>query len=144
MENKNKNPMLVGLLNVLIPGSSYWFMEHDRGRFIKTLIGGVATIAVLVVLGNTIQHTRGYTLPSGICTGSLVLVAVLFLFITGQRTALVHNRAADSNTFFNSKRTPSHQSAAMKYSQIQKLRDEGLISDQEYAEKNARVAAKKP
>jgi hypothetical protein len=38
---EKKNPLPAGLFNMLVPGSGYWYVNRDRGRFSKTLIIGV-------------------------------------------------------------------------------------------------------
>ena len=33
---EQKNPLLAGLFNMLVPGSGYWYVDKDGGRFLKT------------------------------------------------------------------------------------------------------------
>jgi len=69
-----KNPILAGLFNTLIPGSGNCYVDHDRGRFLKTLIIGIAAVAAMIVLGTLIQSTTGFPLPRGVCVGVLLLI----------------------------------------------------------------------
>jgi hypothetical protein len=76
-------------------------------------------------------------------TGMLLLIIIVMLFLSGYGTAKGRNIEVNTAAFHNSKRAVSHESDEKRYAQIQKMRDEGLISEEEYDEKNAKVAAKK-
>ena len=76
-------------------------------------------------------------------TGILLLIIIVMLFLSGYGTAKGRNTEVNTAAFYNSKRAVSHESDEKRYAQIQKMRDEGLISEEEYDEKNAKVAAKK-
>jgi hypothetical protein len=143
MDTTNKNPLLAGLMNVVIPGSSQLYVNHDWGRFISSFVIGVVAFAAAIWGGNTVQTARGYSLPQGLCTGILLLVIFVVLFLSGHRTAKGHNTEVDTAAFYNSKRTVSHESAEKQHALIQKMRDEGLISEEEFEEKNANVSSKK-
>ena len=143
MEKKNKNPMLAGLMNVVIPGSSQLYVNHDWGRFVGAFALGAVAFAAAILMGNVVQSARGFALPQGACMGILLMIVVVVLFLSGHRTASSRNIETKTAAFYNSKRTISHESAEKQYAQIQKLRDEGLISEEEFEEKNATVAAKK-
>jgi hypothetical protein len=135
MTKEKKNPFAAGLLNMLIPGSGYLYVENDRGRFIKILIGGALLIAVLVGLSIAIQNVRGYSLPQGLCTGALLLVVWVPLFLAGQKTARLYNSMMDDTAQYNTRRAVSRGSKDAKLGKIQKMRDEGLISEEEYQKK---------
>jgi len=143
MDNKNKNPLLAGLLNVVIPGSSQLYVNHDWGRFIGAFVIGVVAFVAAIFGGNTVQAARGYALPQGLCTGVLMLIIIIVLFLSGHKTAKGRNTEINTAAFYNSKRTVSHESNEKQHAQIQKMRDEGLISEEEYEEKNAKVSSKK-
>jgi hypothetical protein len=142
-KKENKNPLLAGLANVLIPGSSQLYVNSDWSRFIREFIIGVMAFVVVILLGYLVQHTRGYPLPQGICMGGMVMVVVVLLFRSGHRVARERNNEMNAAELYNSKRIVSHESDEIKYTKIQKMRDEGLISEQEYDEKNARVTSRK-
>jgi len=135
-----KNPLLTGLLNTLIPGSGYLYVDNDRGRFIKTLIGAIAAIAVIVLLGNAIQHSKGYSLPQGLCTGILLLIVLVPLFLSGQKTANQHNMVIDNATVYNKRQQGSNDAQLAKN---QGLRDKGMISEQEYDSRKTGISSKK-
>jgi len=139
---ENKNPMLSGLLNVIIPGSSQVYVNRDWGRFIGAFILGVAAFAAAIWVGNLAQSARGYALPQGLCTGVMLTIIVVVLFLSGHREAKNRNIHLNNIAFYNSKRTVSRESGDRQHNQIQTMRDEGLISKQEFDEKNARVDSK--
>jgi len=134
---KKRNPLVAGLLNMLLPGSCYLYVDRDPGRFAKSFIGGIAAITVMLILGNGIQNIRGYSLPAGLCTGILLLTILAPWFLNGQKTANWHNNAMDSTARYNAHRSARQGSGAGLRASIQKMRDEGLISKQEYDKKNA-------
>ena len=142
MDKEFKNPLLAGLINVLIPGSSHLYINMDWGRFFRTFLAGVGVLVAGIVGGNLIQHTKGYPLPQGICTGAAVTVVVIVLFLGGLRTARERNSERSDANLYNAKRIVSHESDEIKYRKIQTMRDEGLISEQQYDEKNADVDSK--
>lgn len=135
MSKEKKNPIIAGVLNMLIPGAGYLYVDNDRNRFIKTLAGGVLLITAMVFLSNAVQNIRGYSLPQGLCTGSLLLIVFIPLFLAGQKTAHLHNNMMENNAQYNVHRTASQGSDDAKLGKIQRMRDEGLISEQEYQKK---------
>jgi hypothetical protein len=143
MDNKNKNPLLAGLINVLIPGSSHLYVNKDWGRFLRAFFVGVGAYVVVILLGNLVEHTRGYPLPQGILMSGLVMVVAVILFLSGHKAARERDNEINDAAFYNSKRIVFYESDQMKRTKIQRMRDEGLISDQEYDEKNAQVASNK-
>jgi uncharacterized membrane protein len=126
---EKKNPLLAGLFNILVPGSAYWWVDKDRGRFIKTLIIGVAAIAAVIVIGTILQNTTGFPLPQGICMGILLLIVLVPLFLSGQRAANHHNFVIDSADHFTARQHGNNEAQLAKN---QHLRDKGYISEQEY------------
>jgi hypothetical protein len=142
MNTKIKNPLLAGLMNIVIPGSSQFYLNKDWGRSLGSFLLGIVAYFAALGLGNLVQGSRTYALPQGLVTGILMMVVVVVLFLSGQKAAKDHNNEIKSAAFYNSKRIVSHESDEKQYAQIQKMRDDGLISGEEYDEKNAKVKAK--
>ena len=140
---KRRNPWLTGLLNVLIPGSSYIYVSNDWGRFLPIFFGSIVLLYVGFLLGNAITDIRGVTLPQGLCPGALVLAIVALLFISGMRTAQARNREADDAAYYQSKRTPVNRDKVTRMKNLQKARDEGLISSEQYDTQKEEIGSKK-
>lgn len=137
---EKKNPLLAGLLNMLVPGSGYWYVDQDRGRFIKTLIIGIAAVAALVVVGNILQNTTGFPLPQGLCIGMLLLIVLVPLFLNGQKAAIHHNFVIDNASHYTTRQRGNKEA---KLARNQDLRDKGYISEQEYDSRKDSIASKK-
>ena len=137
---EKKNPLLAGLFNMLVPGSGFWYVDRDRGRFIKTLIVGGAAIAALIVVGSIFQNTTGFPLPPGLCTGILLLFALVPLFRSGQRAAFHHNFVLDNAAMYT---TRQHGTGEAQLARNQSLRDKGYISEQEYDSRKDSITSKK-
>ena len=137
---EQKNPLLAGLLNMLVPGSAYWYVGQDRGRFIKTLIIGIAAIATLIILGNIIQNTTGFPLPQGLCVGILLLIALVPLFLNGQKTAIHHNLVLNNAALYTARQ---HGNDEAQLAKNQHLRNKGFISKQEYDSRKDDITSKK-
>lgn len=135
MSKEKKKPIITGVLNMFVPGSGYLYVDNDRNRFIKTFIGAGLLITAVIFLGNAIQNIRGYPLSQGPCTGILLLIIFVPLFLTGQKIAHQHNDMIENTSHYNEHRAASQGSDDAKLEKIQKMRDEGLISDQEYQKK---------
>ena len=136
---KKKNPLLVGLLNMLVPGSAYWYVGQDRGRFIRTFIIGVAVIAALIAVGTVFQTTTGFPLPQGVCIGTLLLFVLVPLFRNGQRAASHYNFVLDNASMYT---TRQHGTSEAQLARNQHLRDKGLISVQEYDSRKNSITSK--
>lgn len=137
---EKKNPLLAGLLNMLVPGSGYWYVDQDRERFIKTLIIGIAAIAAIIVVGTIFQNTTGFPLPQGLCIGILLLLVLVPLFRNGQRAAFHHNFVVDNAAMYT---TRQHGTGEAQLARNQHLRDKGLISEQEYDSRKDSITSKK-
>jgi hypothetical protein len=137
---EKKNPLLAGLLNIIVPGSGYWYVNQDWGRFIKTLIIGIAAVATLIILGNIIQRTTGFPLPQGLCLGALLLIAFVPLFLKGQKAAIHHNLVLNNTTLYTERQ---HGTDEAQFAKNQDLRNKGLISKQEYESRKDSIASKK-
>jgi len=143
MSKEKKNPIIAGVLNMLLPGAGYLYVDNDRNRFIRIFIGGTLLIVVLVVLGNAIQNIRGYSIPNGICIGILLLIVFVPLFLTGQKTAHMHNHMLDNTAHYDEHRPRSQGDNDAGLAKNQKMRDEGLISEQEYQKRKNDLSVKK-
>lgn len=137
---EKKNPLLAGLLNMLVPGSGYWYVDQDRERFIKTLIVGIVAIAALIVLGNILQNTTGFPLPQGLCIGILLLMVLVPLFRNGQTAAIHHNFVLDNAVLYTARQRGNNQA---QLARNQNLRDKGLISEQEYDSHKDSITSRK-
>jgi len=141
---KRRNPLLAGLLNMLMPGSSHIYVGNDRRKFIQSFIGGALMIFLAFMVGNTIQRMDLYTLPQGVCMGILFLLVFGFLFNTGMKKANRRNSEIDSAAHYQSLRTDtSSDDLVIEMANIQKQRDEGLISIERYEAKKAEIESKK-
>ncbi len=134
-----KNPLLAGLVNVLLPGSGYWYVDRDRWRFIRTLIVGVAAIVAVLALGVLLQNTTDFPLPQGLCPGLLLLLVLVPLFLRGQRAAIQHNFTLESAAAYTARQ---HGSNEAQLARNQELRDKGYISEKEYDSRKENLNAK--
>lgn len=137
---EKKNPLLAGLFNMLLPGSGYWYVDQDRGRFIKTLVVGFAVIAAMIVVGNIIESTTGFPLPQGLCIGILLLIVLVPLFRNGQKAAFHHNFVLDNAAMYTARQ---HGTGEAQLARNQSLRDKGYISEQEYDSRKESITSKK-
>lgn len=134
-----KNPLLAGLFNMLVPGSAYWYVDRDRGRFIKTLIIGVAAIVAMIVVGVLLQNTTGFPLPQGVCVGILLLIVLVPLFQSGQRAANHHNFVLGNAELYGARQHGNNQA---QLARNQNLRDKGYISKQEFESRKDNITKK--
>jgi hypothetical protein len=134
-----KNPLLAGLFNMLVPGLAYWYVDKDRGRFIKTLIIGGTAIIVVIVIGTVLQNTTGFPLPQGICTGVLLLFVLVPLFLRGQSAANHHNFVMDSATLYTARQSGNNEA---QLARNQELRSKGYISEQEFESRKDSITKK--
>lgn len=140
---KRRNPLLAGLFNVLVPGSSHLYVDNNWWKFIQFFIGSAIAITVAILIGNNIQILREYTLPQGLCTGSMLLVIFALLFYNGMHAALARNSQGDSAAYYKSRRTPSTDDRASRMEKLLKKRNEGLISKEQYDSEKAESDEKK-
>lgn len=139
---KRRNPLLAGLFNMLVPGSSHLYVDNDWKKFILYFIGSGIIIAVSILMGNNIQGIREYTLPQGVCTGSLLLIVFCTLFYTGMRAASNRNVQTDSSAYYKSKRSASQDNMATRMEKLLKKRDEGLISKEQFNTEKGEIETK--
>ena len=141
---KRRNPVLAGLFNVLIPGSSQLYVRNNWLRFGLFFVVYSLVIFIAALLGNNIQNVREYTLPQGVCTGTLLLGVFAFLFYSGMKMASDRNSDTDSAAHYESMRTHvSKDDPVARLAKLQRQRDEGLISSEQQEVKKAEIESKK-
>jgi hypothetical protein len=140
---KRRNPLLAGLFNVLVPGSSHLYVDNNWFKFIQFFIGGGAAIAVAILIGNNIQMLREYTLPAGLCTGSLLFIIFALLFYNGMQAATARNSQSDSAAYYKSRRAVTNDDLATRMEKLLKKRTEGLISKEQYDSEKTEIETKK-
>lgn len=142
---KRRNPLLAGLLNMLIPGSSHLYVSNNWLKFIVFFIGYILMIYVAILLGTSIQAMREYTLPPGMCMGILLFGVFAFLFYSGMKKASIRNSDTDSAAHYQSLRHSniSKDDPIARLAKLQRQRDEGLISNEQQEAKKAEIEKKK-
>jgi hypothetical protein len=141
---KRRNPLLAGLFNVLIPGSGQLYVKNNWLRFGLFFVVYSLVIFVTALLGNNIQNIPEYTLPQGVCTGTLLLGVFAFLFYSGMKMASDRNSDTDSAAHYDSMRTQvSKDDPVARLAKLQRQRDEGLISSEQQEVKKAEIESKK-
>jgi len=125
MSKEKKNPIITGVMNMVIQGAGHFYVNNDRNTFVKTLASGVLLITAMIFLSNAIQNIRGYSLPQGFCLGGLLLVILVPLFLSGQKAAHLHNNMVENTAQYNARRATVQGSDNGKFGKIQKMRDEG-------------------
>jgi hypothetical protein len=141
---KRRNPLLAGLFNVLIPGSGQLYVKNNWLRFGLFFVVYSLVIFVAALLGNNIQNIPEYTLPQGVCTGTLLLGVFAFLFYSGMKMASDRNSDTDSAAHYDSLRThTTGDDPVARLAKLQRQRDEGLISSEQQEVKKAEIESKK-
>src|SRR5215216_6771908 len=82
------------------PGSSHLYVTNNWPRFILFFVVNSLVIVTAILVGNNIQMVREYTLPQGVCTGTLLLVIFAFLFYSGMKMASERNNQTDSTAHY--------------------------------------------
>ena len=112
-------------------------------RFVLNFIGGALLIFLAFMVSNNIQRMAIYTLPQGVCMGILFLLVFGFLFNTGMKKASRRNSEIDSATHYQSMRTDtSSDDQATALADLQKQRDDGLISTEQQERKKKEIESK--
>ena len=142
---KRRNPLLAGFLNMLIPGSSQLYVSNNWLKFILFFIGNIAVIYIAILVGNNIQAVKEYTLPQGLCTGTLLLGIFAFLFYTGMKEASARSGEIDSAAHYQSLRPniSTKDDPVARLAKLQRQRDEGLISSEQQEAKKSEIQSKK-
>ena len=140
---KRRNPLLTGLLNMLIPGSSHLYVSKNWRKFILFLI--VYSFMIFFCDHDRQQHPE-YT---GIYTASRTVYWVLllgmyaFLFLNGMKEASIRDSEIDSAAHYQSMRTNTSKGDPIaKLAKLQRQRDEGLISSEQQDVKKAEIESK--
>jgi hypothetical protein len=142
MEKSKKNPLLAGLFNVLVPGSVNIYINKKWRKFILTFTGMVIVLAIFVWVGVSLQGSRSFSLPQGVCPGVLALIVLVPLFLNGLNVAREHNKILDDEVLYDSRKPVSQDDDNEQLQKIQKMRDEGLISEQQYNTRKSKVDSK--
>jgi hypothetical protein len=141
---KRRNPVLAGLFNVLIPGSGQLYVRNNWLRFGLFFVVYSLVIFIAALLGNNIQNIPEYTLPQGLCTGTLLLGVFAFLFYSGMKMASDRNSDTDTAAHYESMRAQvSKDDPVARLAKLQRQRDEGLISSEQQEVKKAEIESKK-
>ncbi|HSL46730.1 MAG TPA: DUF6677 family protein [Anaerolineales bacterium] len=141
---KRRNPLLAGLFNMLVPGSSHMYVGNNVRKFILFFVVNSIVIFGAVLMGNNIQMVQQYTLPQGLCTSTLLLAVFAFLFYSGMKMASERNSQTDSAAHYQSLRPNiSKDDPVARLAKIQRQRDEGLISSEQQEAKKVEIASKK-
>ncbi len=143
MEKSEVNPLLAGLLNMLVPGSIHVYIKKKWRKFILTFTGAVLVLAIVVWLGISLQGARSFNLPQGLCPGALALIVLVPLFLNGLNAAKEHNKILADKTLYQSRKPVSQDDDDEQINKIQKMRDEGLISEQQSDKRKSKVLRKK-
>ena len=140
---EKKNPLIAGLLNMLVPGFGNYYVGKNLKGFLITLIVSAVLIFLAITLGTAIQDIKNSTLLIGLCPSALVLVILVPLFLKGMQMARTHNGGIDSTARFNESRQSMKGTEQSKRDQIKTMRDTGLISKEEYGQKKDKIDEEK-
>lgn len=140
MEKNKKNPLLAGLFNVLVPGSVHIYIKKEWKNFILTFIVEVAALSSAIWVGIKIQSVPSFNMIQGICPSSLALIVVAILFRQGLKIATEHNKKLDNKEQYQ--KSKFHASEDEKIKKIEKMRADGLISEQQYNTRKNNVSHK--
>ena len=130
MENNKKNPLLAGVYNVLLPGSAHIYVRKERKPFIVTFIIAIVALSLAIWIGIQIQNVQSFQMIQGICPGSFVLIILAIFFKQGLDIATENNTRLVSQEQYQKSRY--HASKDEKIEKIEQLKDNGLISDEQY------------
>jgi hypothetical protein len=143
MEKNQKNPLLAGVLNMLLPGFIHVYLKKEWLKFILTFVGLELVLAIVIWFGSSLQNTRSFGIPQGLCPGALALFVLVPLFVSAMKATTEYNKILDSETMYQSQKPVSQDDDDEQLRKIQKLRDDGLISAQQYDTRKNRVGKKK-
>jgi hypothetical protein len=143
MEKSKLNPIAAGLLNMLVPGSINIFFKKGWKRFLLTFVGMEIVLAIVIWVGISLQGTRSFNVPQGLCPGALSLVVLVPLFLNGFKTATENNKIQSDKALYQSRKPESADNDDEQLKKIQTMRDEGLISKQQYEARKGKIGSKK-
>ena len=140
MENNKINPLLAGLFNVLLPGSAHIYVRKERKPFFVTFIIAIAALVLAIWIGIQIQNVQSFNMIQGICPGTLILIIVAIFFRQGLNIATEYNTRLVSQEQYQKSRY--HASKDEKMKKIDQLKDDGLISDEQYNTRKDQISQK--
>jgi len=143
MEKSKKNVLLAGLFNILVPGSVNIYINKEWRKFILTFAGVVILLAIVILVGVSFQGSRSLGLPQGVCPGALALIVLVPLFLNGLNVAKEHNKILEDKALYQSRKPVSQDDDNEQLKRVQKMRDEGLISEQQYNTRISKIASNK-
>ena len=143
MEKSKINPLLAGLFNMLVPGSVNLYIKKNWRKFILTFTGMVIVLVIVIWVGVSLQGSRSFSLPQGVCPSILALIVLVPLFLNGLNVAREYNKILEDKALYDSRKPVSQDDDNEQLKKIQKMRDEGLISEQQYNTRKSKIASQK-
>ena len=143
MEKSKINPLIAGLINMLLPGSINVYVKREWRNFVLTFVGVELVLAIAIWLGLSIQSARFFSFPQGICPGVLMLIVLVPLFLSGLNSAKEFNKHMDDKVLYQSRKPVNQDDEDEQLQKIQKMRDEGLISKKQYDTRKDNIVPKK-
>ena len=143
MEKSRINPLIAGLINMLLPGSINVYAKKEWRKFVLTFVGMELVLAIAIWLGLSLQSARFFSFPQGVCPGVLALIVLVPLFVGGLNAAKELNKNLDDKVLYQSRKPVSQDNEDEQLQKIQKMRDEGLISEQQYNAKKDKIVSQK-
>jgi hypothetical protein len=143
MEKSRINPLIAGLINMLLPGSINVYANREWRKFVLTFVGMELVLAIAIWLGLSLQSARFFSFPQGVCPGVLALIVLVPLFVSGLNAAKELNKNLDDKVLYQSRKPVSQDNEDEQLQKIQKMRDEGLISEQQYNAKKDKIVSQK-
>jgi hypothetical protein len=142
MEKSKLNPIVAGLLNMLVPGSIHIYFRKGWQRFLLTFVGMEIVLAVVIWVGISLQGSRSFNLPQGLCPGALALIVLVPLFMNGFNSATEHNKILSDKDLYATRKPVNSDDEDEQLKKIRKMRNEGLISEQQYKVKKNKIESK--
>lgn len=143
MEKNKKSPLLAGLFNMLVPGSVNIYIKKKWRKFILTFTGMLIVLAIAIWVGVSLQGSRSFSLPQGVCPGVLALIVLVPLFLNGLNVAREYNKILEYEVLHDSRQPVSQDDDDEQLKKIQIMRDGGLISEQQYNTRKSKIASQK-
>ena len=143
MEKSKINTLLAGLFNMLVPGSVNLYIKKNWRKFILTFTGMVIVLVIVIWVGVSLQGSRSFSLPQGVCPSILALIVLVPLFLNGMNAAKEYNKILGDEVLYDSRKPISQDDDNEQLKKIQKMRDEGLISEQQFNTRKSKIDSKK-
>jgi hypothetical protein len=136
---KKKNPLIAGLLNILIPGLGHLYLGHWPGCILwffgYAVIGGIVFFIASFVERSFGDHLQG--LPTII----LILLFVLMLFNDAFTFAKRQNKKA-ALAMPETKKSEEQEDTQAKLKKFQEMFNAGLITKEDYERKKADILSR--